>query len=122
MTEERDVDSDANGNEDRALAALDDRARAGRPYVWVGLPSAMCGARDDIVLPTDGERHDWELELAVVIGRRARHVPRDQALEIVAGYTISNDITTRDRVLRPDIPGVGPPVGRCPGMASWPVR
>jgi 2-keto-4-pentenoate hydratase/2-oxohepta-3-ene-1,7-dioic acid hydratase in catechol pathway len=90
-----------------ALAALDEQVRTGRPYVWVGSARALSGARDDIVLPALGTKHDWELELAVVIGRRARHVPRERALDVVAGYTICNDLTTRDRVLRPDIPGVG---------------
>jgi 2-keto-4-pentenoate hydratase/2-oxohepta-3-ene-1,7-dioic acid hydratase in catechol pathway len=107
MTEGRDADGSGGANRERSLAALDDRARTGSPYVWVGLASAMCGANDDIVLPSRGSQHDWELELAVVIGRRARHVPRDHALDVVAGYTICNDITTRDSVLRPDIPGIG---------------
>jgi 2-keto-4-pentenoate hydratase/2-oxohepta-3-ene-1,7-dioic acid hydratase in catechol pathway len=101
--------TEARGPDGRqsALAALDDRARTGTPYVWVGLASAMCGANDDIVLPSRGSQHDWELELAVVIGRRARHITRDDALDVVAGYTICNDITTRDLVMRPDIPGIG---------------
>ncbi|MQA84134.1 MAG: hydrolase [Streptosporangiales bacterium] len=91
----------------RAAAIMDERAAAGTPYVFVGLPSAICGPYDDVVLPADGVQHDWELELAAVIGRPARHVHRDEALSYVAGYTIANDITTRDRVFRPDIPGIG---------------
>src|SRR5262249_4128296 len=91
----------------RSLDALDARARDGEPYLWVASPTALSGSRDDIVLPWQGKRHDWELELAVVIGQHARHVPPERALDVVAGYTISNDITTRDRVLRPDIPGIG---------------
>ncbi|HXL93649.1 MAG TPA: fumarylacetoacetate hydrolase family protein [Streptosporangiaceae bacterium] len=83
------------------------RAAAGEPYLFAGLPSALCGARDDIVLPTEGTQHDWELELAVVIGRPARRVPAQTALEYVAGYLICDDITTRDLVYRPDLDRIG---------------
>ncbi|HLH67901.1 MAG TPA: fumarylacetoacetate hydrolase family protein [Candidatus Dormibacteraeota bacterium] len=88
-------------------AEIEQRVVSGRPYVFLGLPSSICGPYDDVVLPNDGEQHDWELELAVVIGRRARHVPREEALGYVAGYTICNDITTRDRVFRADLPSIG---------------
>ena len=95
------------GRRARAEATMDERAATGEPYVFVGLPGAICGPYDDVVLPAAGSQHDWELELAAVIGRPARHVPRHDALSFVAGYTIVNDITTRDRVFRPDIPGIG---------------
>jgi 2,4-diketo-3-deoxy-L-fuconate hydrolase len=74
------------------------------PFVFPGLPSAMCGAEDDVVLWGPGEQHDWELELAVVIGRPARGVRREDAMQYVAGYTISNDISTRDVMYRPEFP------------------
>ncbi|MFX5813042.1 fumarylacetoacetate hydrolase family protein, partial [Acinetobacter baumannii] len=51
--------------------------------------------------------HDWELELAVVIGREAFRVSREEALDHVAGYTIVNDITTRDLVFRKDMKEIG---------------
>jgi 2-keto-4-pentenoate hydratase/2-oxohepta-3-ene-1,7-dioic acid hydratase in catechol pathway len=66
--------------------------------------SAVSGARDDIVLWGPGIQHDWELELAVVIGRPARHVSKDDAMSYVAGYTMSNDISTRDVMYRPNFP------------------
>ena len=88
----------------RAAAMMDERAE---PYVFIGLPGALCGPYDDVILPDTGDEHDWELELAAVIGRRAYRVSRHDALEYVAGYTIVNDITTRDRVFRPDLPGIG---------------
>jgi 2,4-didehydro-3-deoxy-L-rhamnonate hydrolase len=91
----------------RATAIMDERAANGTPYVFAGLPTAICGPCDNVVLPAGASQHDWELELAAVIGRPARHVHRDEALSYVAGYTIVNDITTRDRVYRPDIPGIG---------------
>jgi 2-keto-4-pentenoate hydratase/2-oxohepta-3-ene-1,7-dioic acid hydratase in catechol pathway len=67
----------------------------------------QAGANDDIALPSAVQQPDWELELAVVIGRPARHVPRERALNFIAGYTIGNDITARDRVFRPDVAGTG---------------
>src|SRR4051794_39962302 len=50
---------------------IDERQASGEPYVWAGIPSAVSGAYDDVVLPAVGSDHDWELELGVVIGRRA---------------------------------------------------
>jgi 2-keto-4-pentenoate hydratase/2-oxohepta-3-ene-1,7-dioic acid hydratase in catechol pathway len=91
----------------RAARGMDERAAHGEPYVFIGLPSSISGPHDDIVLPNRGTQHDWELELGVVIGKPARNVRREHALEYVAGYTIVNDVTTRDLVFRPDIPGIG---------------
>ena len=81
--------------------------RDGRPYVFAGLPSALAGPYDEIVLPERGDKHDWELELAVVIGKPARNLTRENALDHVAGYTISNDITTRSLVYRHDLKAIG---------------
>ncbi|WP_375423715.1 fumarylacetoacetate hydrolase family protein [uncultured Friedmanniella sp.] len=80
-----------------AAARLDGRGRQ-PPFVFQGLPSAICGAFDDVVLPYDGTQPDWELELAAVIGRLARRVTPDEALGVVAGWTIVNDLTLRERV------------------------
>jgi 2-keto-4-pentenoate hydratase/2-oxohepta-3-ene-1,7-dioic acid hydratase in catechol pathway len=99
-----------------AEAMMDARAASGEPYLFAGLPSALCGATDDIVLPADrakagqprhGTKHDWELELALVIGRPARRVDPGHALDCVAGYLICNDITTRDLVYRSDLARIG---------------
>jgi 2,4-diketo-3-deoxy-L-fuconate hydrolase len=90
-----------------AAAFMEHRAANTDPYLFIGLASAMCGAFDDIMLPAGGTQHDWELELAAVIGRPARRVPPDQALRHVAGYTICNDVTTRDLVYRPDLGKIG---------------
>ncbi|MBJ7518301.1 MAG: fumarylacetoacetate hydrolase family protein [Solirubrobacteraceae bacterium] len=88
-------------------AGLDERARSGMPYVFLGLPRSMVGAYDDVVLPEHAHQIDWELELAVIIGAPARNVTRDGALAYVAGYAVSNDVTLRDHVFRPDMPTVG---------------
>jgi 2-keto-4-pentenoate hydratase/2-oxohepta-3-ene-1,7-dioic acid hydratase in catechol pathway len=92
---------------DRAREALDERARSGKPFVFLGSANAMVGARDDVVLPHDTQQHDWELELAAVIGKAARRVPRDRALDVIAGYMICNDLTTRDALIRPDMRELG---------------
>ena len=90
-----------------AAAEIDERKKHGEPYVWSGIPSSISGAYDDVILPGGWDDHDWELELGVVIGRRARHVPVADALDYVAGYTICNDLTTRSLVPRKDIPMMG---------------
>ncbi|NUS27276.1 MAG: fumarylacetoacetate hydrolase family protein, partial [Streptomyces sp.] len=86
---------------------MDERIRAGVPYVFLGSPRAMCGPYDDIVLPALGEQHDWELELALVVGKSGRNIPADEAMTYVAAYTICNDLTTRDRLYRPDLKAIG---------------
>jgi 2-keto-4-pentenoate hydratase/2-oxohepta-3-ene-1,7-dioic acid hydratase in catechol pathway len=90
-----------------ATAVMDDRATSGVPFLWVGLPTSVCGPDDDIVLRADSERTDWELELAAVIGMPARDVPRERALSCVAGWTVANDLTARDFVGRDDLGPVG---------------
>jgi 2-keto-4-pentenoate hydratase/2-oxohepta-3-ene-1,7-dioic acid hydratase in catechol pathway len=86
---------------------MDERIRDGVPYVFLGSPRAICGPYDDIVLPALGEQHDWELELALVIGRTGKHIPAEDAMSYVAAYTICNDLTTRDRLYRPDLKAIG---------------
>ncbi|OIJ62664.1 fumarylacetoacetate hydrolase family protein [Streptomyces mangrovisoli] len=86
---------------------MDQRIRDGVPYVFLGSPRALCGPYDDIVLPALGEQHDWELELAAVIGRPGRNIPAEEAMTYIAGYTICNDLTTRDRLYRPDLLAIG---------------
>jgi 2-keto-4-pentenoate hydratase/2-oxohepta-3-ene-1,7-dioic acid hydratase in catechol pathway len=76
---------------------MDARVANGEPYLFLGAVGAICGPYDDIVLPARGEQHDWELELAAVVGPGGA----------VAGYTIANDITTRDLVYRPDLKAIG---------------
>jgi 2-keto-4-pentenoate hydratase/2-oxohepta-3-ene-1,7-dioic acid hydratase in catechol pathway len=95
--------------ERRAEAAeiMDRRAAEDLPYVFIGLPSAVTGPYDDVVLPAWAEKPDWELELAAVIGRPAHRVSVAKALEYVAGYTIANDLTDRATVFRRDMPQIG---------------
>ncbi|HEX6467683.1 MAG TPA: fumarylacetoacetate hydrolase family protein [Streptosporangiaceae bacterium] len=88
-------------------AMMDRRAAGDQPYMFIGLPSAIIGPYDDVVLPSWCEKPDWELELAAVIGRPAFRVDPGQALAHVAGYTIANDLTARELVFRRDMPGLG---------------
>jgi len=74
------------------------------PFLFSALPTALCGANDDVVLWGPGTCHDWELELAVVISRSGRDIPECEAMAYVAGYTISNDVSTRDVMNRPGFP------------------
>ena len=102
---------DGGGTEEeiraRTAAVMDRRAAEGTPYFFVGLPTAMASATEDLVLPGYSSTHDWELELAAVIGRRAFRVSEAEALDHVFGYTMVNDITTRDLVFRKDMPAIG---------------
>ncbi|SDF41949.1 2-keto-4-pentenoate hydratase/2-oxohepta-3-ene-1,7-dioic acid hydratase (catechol pathway) [Lentzea fradiae] len=88
-------------------ALMDRRITGGEPYIFIGLTSSVTGPYDDVVLPAYSQQHDWELELAVVIGREAFQVDSADALAHVAGYTIANDLTTRDLVFRRDMPEIG---------------
>lgn len=66
------------------------------PVIFYKDPSAVIGPGEAIVLPPVSHRVDYEAELGVVIGREARRVPREKALEHVLGYTCLNDVTARD--------------------------
>jgi 2-keto-4-pentenoate hydratase/2-oxohepta-3-ene-1,7-dioic acid hydratase in catechol pathway len=85
-----------------ATKMMDDRAANGFPYMFTKPVSVITGAQDNIVLPPHAKAPDWELELGVIIGRKARHVSKADALDYIAGYAIVNDITNRDHVFRRD--------------------
>ena len=57
--------------------------------------SAICGPNDPIILPRGGDKTDWEVELAIIIGTRAKYVSKDQAMAHVAGYAVTNDVSER---------------------------
>ena len=66
------------------------------PIVFMKATSALCGPNDPIIIPKDSTKTDWEVELAVVIGRKTQHVSEDEALDCVAGYAIMNDVSERE--------------------------
>ena len=65
------------------------------PILFLKAPSALTGPHDPVVLPQGSEKSDWEVELGVVIGTRARHVSEAEALAHVAGYCVVNDVSER---------------------------
>jgi len=85
----------------------DHAAEAGRalprwPSVFLKAPSCIVGPGDPIVRPPTTEQLDYEIELAVVIGKTAKSVSRDDSMQYVAGYTIMNDVSARDLQLGKD--------------------
>ena len=66
------------------------------PVMFMKAVSAICGPNDPVVIPRGSQKTDWEVELGVVIGRKAKHVSKDKAMEHVAGFTIINDVSERD--------------------------
>ncbi|MDX6744825.1 fumarylacetoacetate hydrolase family protein [Actinocorallia sp. A-T 12471] len=98
--------TDAEIRRDTA-ALMDRRAAEDLPYVFTGLPSAITGPYDDVVVPDWVAKPDWELELTAVIGRAAYRVSEAEALDHVAAYTIANDLTAREAVFRRDMPEIG---------------
>lgn len=66
------------------------------PIIFFKATTALCGPDDDLVLPRGSVKTDWEVELAVVIGRRARYVTPEQAPAHVAGYALHNDYSERE--------------------------
>jgi 2-keto-4-pentenoate hydratase/2-oxohepta-3-ene-1,7-dioic acid hydratase in catechol pathway len=68
-----------------------------RPIVFAKFPSSIIGPTDEIQWRSDlTQQVDWEVELGVVIGRTARHVLEEEALDYVFGYTVVNDVSARD--------------------------
>jgi len=65
------------------------------PIVFFKATSAMVGPNDDVMIPRDSEKTDWEVELAFVIGKKASYVTKEEALDHVAGYVLHNDYSER---------------------------
>lgn len=65
------------------------------PVLFFKASSAFCGPNDDLVLPRGGDKTDWEVELAFVIGKRASYVEEKDALDYLAGYALHNDYSER---------------------------
>ena len=70
------------------------------PSSWIKATSSLAGPFDDVIKPTVVEELDYETELTLVIGERCRDVPEDRAYDVIAGYTVLNDISARDVVRR----------------------
>lgn len=67
------------------------------PYIFIKLPSTLVGHNQNVILSKTSNKPDNEIELGVVIGKRGKYITKEQALDHVAGYTIFNDFSFRDR-------------------------
>lgn len=65
------------------------------PVVFMKATSAIVGPDDDVLIPRGSEKTDWEVELGVVIGRKAKYVSEAEAMDYVAGYCVSHDVSER---------------------------
>jgi 2-keto-4-pentenoate hydratase/2-oxohepta-3-ene-1,7-dioic acid hydratase in catechol pathway len=65
------------------------------PILFMKANSAITGANDDVVMPRGSTKTDWEVELGVVIGKAAKYVSEEEALDYVAGYCLCNDVSER---------------------------
>ncbi len=83
------------GRNYRAHAAETGADLPTEPLLFMKATTAFAAPYDDLTLPRGAVQADWEVELAVVIGKEARHVSRERALEHVAGYALMNDYTER---------------------------
>lgn len=84
---------------------LDRGRRATDPWFFLKTSAhSIVGTGTPVKLPEKSRRLDWEAELGVVIGRRAHKVSVERATEVIAGYTIFNDLSARDLMTRPDRP------------------
>jgi len=65
------------------------------PIIFNKVSSCICGPNDDTIIPKGSTKLDWEVELGIVIGQRARYLSKDKALDVVAGYCLANDVSER---------------------------
>lgn len=66
------------------------------PIVFMKATSSLCGPFDPIFIPRNSKKTDWEVELAVIIGKRTKYVSIENAMESVAGYAVHNDVSERE--------------------------
>lgn len=65
------------------------------PIIFFKSTTALCGPNDNLIIPKNSEKTDWEVELAVVIGKKASYVSEEEAMNYVAGYVLHNDYSER---------------------------
>jgi 2-keto-4-pentenoate hydratase/2-oxohepta-3-ene-1,7-dioic acid hydratase in catechol pathway len=66
------------------------------PIIFNKAVSCICGPNDDTMIPKDSKKLDWEVELGIVIGSRARYLTKKNAMDAVAGYCLANDVSERE--------------------------
>jgi 2,4-diketo-3-deoxy-L-fuconate hydrolase len=77
-----------------------------KPYLFLKAPSTLGGAFDDIAIPRDLNKIDWEAEIALAVGKSGKRIKAERALEHVAGFMTTNDVSARDLQIRADRPGL----------------
>jgi 2-keto-4-pentenoate hydratase/2-oxohepta-3-ene-1,7-dioic acid hydratase in catechol pathway len=77
-----------------------------QPYLFLKAPSTLAGAYDDIEIPAGMKKIDWEAEIALAIGKSGKRIKAERALDHVAGFMTTNDVSARDLQIRPDRPGL----------------
>lgn len=65
------------------------------PVVFFKSTTALCGPNDNVIIPRNSEKTDWEVELAVIIGKKASYIEESEAMDYVAGYALHNDYSER---------------------------
>jgi 2-keto-4-pentenoate hydratase/2-oxohepta-3-ene-1,7-dioic acid hydratase in catechol pathway len=83
------------------LNYADHAAEAGQPLpkepiIFSKAPTSICGPNDDTITPKESTKLDYEIELGIVIGSRARYLDKSKAMDAVAGYFLANDVSERD--------------------------
>lgn len=66
------------------------------PVLFFKAPSALSGPNDDIIIPMNSKKTDWEVEIAIVIGKKAKYVEEKDAMNYIAGYVLHNDVSERE--------------------------
>jgi 2,4-diketo-3-deoxy-L-fuconate hydrolase len=77
-----------------------------KPYLFLKASSTLAGAYDDIAIPDGLKKIDWEAEIACVISKPGKHIKVERALDHVAGWMTTNDVSARDLQVRADRPGL----------------
>ncbi|MBB4858651.1 2-keto-4-pentenoate hydratase/2-oxohepta-3-ene-1,7-dioic acid hydratase in catechol pathway [Novosphingobium chloroacetimidivorans] len=98
---------------------MDERLANGEPYVFTKPLTTVAGPNDPLTLPTNTTKPDWELELAVVIGKGGLNISREDAMAHVAGYAIVNDVSARDLIPRTDYKLLGTDWLRAKGQEGF---
>src|ERR1700686_3088222 len=66
------------------------------PVIFFKATTSLVGPNDDLIIPKNARKVDWEVELAIVIGKRCSYIEREEALDYVAGYALHNDYSERE--------------------------
>jgi 2,4-diketo-3-deoxy-L-fuconate hydrolase len=96
--------------------ALKQRRRDGTPYICLTSTDRVGTPLGELVLDSEIDTFDWEVEIGAVIGGAGSRLAPSEANDAIAGYCVVNDLTIRSRVIRPDLPGLGSDWLQCKGL------